>query len=232
MLEQLLDAATDAALVALDTEFRLIYLNATANKIFDFNDAQLIGRSLRDLHICKEVAAARFDAAVKQIKAGQTYEFRLEQPDKDSVRFLGMRVSGLWQEDLLTGYLLLARDISERVILEQSLQEKESHLRVLLETLPYGIEELDTDGRVVFGNSAYHRMLGYEPGELIGLTMWDRIPVCDSSTGEGFADRPHLPGYYRAAADPAGTGTCPFCPRQGRGCRLLAHPGRPGGVCE
>ncbi|MCD4694767.1 MAG: PAS domain-containing protein [Bacteroidales bacterium] len=42
----------------------------------------------------------------------------------------------------------------------------------LVETILCGIQEIDTSGIIVFANSAYHNMLGYENGELIGKSMY------------------------------------------------------------
>jgi diguanylate cyclase (GGDEF)-like protein/PAS domain S-box-containing protein len=58
--------------------------------------------------------------------------------------------------------------------------KNEQRLTQLLNTLPHGVEELDTDGVITYSNPAHHRMLGYEPGELIGHHIWD-FEIDDSS---------------------------------------------------
>jgi diguanylate cyclase (GGDEF)-like protein/PAS domain S-box-containing protein len=51
--------------------------------------------------------------------------------------------------------------------------KNEQRLTQLLNTLPHGVEELDTDGLIIYSNPAHHSMLGYKPGELIGHHIWD-----------------------------------------------------------
>lgn len=80
----------------------------------------------------------------------------------------------------------LLAEIAERQQVEAALRKSESVYRTLIETIPYGIQEIDTDGFITFCNSAYERMLGYAPGELLGKPMWDLAPE---------AERLHLPGY-------------------------------------
>ncbi len=56
--------------------------------------------------------------------------------------------------------------------LEQRLARAEAALQVI----PYGIQHTDLQGRIVAASDAYHRMLGYAPGELVGHHIWDFDP--------------------------------------------------------
>ncbi|SIS41395.1 EAL domain-containing protein [Neptunomonas antarctica] len=60
----------------------------------------------------------------------------------------------------------LSQDIKKREATEQ-------HLQNLLNTLPHGIQENDLNGLITFSNPAHHRILGYEPEELVGKYIWD-----------------------------------------------------------
>ena len=51
--------------------------------------------------------------------------------------------------------------------------ENEQKLTHLLNTIPHGIEEIDTNGVITYSNPAHHHMLGYEIGELVGKKIWD-----------------------------------------------------------
>ncbi len=69
---------------------------------------------------------------------------------------------------------------------EIALKKSEQQYRTLVETIPYGIEEIDTTGMITFSNVAHHQMLGYVPGELLGKPVWDLAPE---------SERCNLPGY-------------------------------------
>lgn len=56
---------------------------------------------------------------------------------------------------------------------QQKLQKSEERYRMLVETIPYGIYETDTCGIITFANLAYHKIHGYEEGELIGKSVLD-----------------------------------------------------------
>jgi two-component system sensor histidine kinase/response regulator len=56
---------------------------------------------------------------------------------------------------------------------EDALRKSEERLSLVLNTLPDGVQESDLDGVITFANEAHHRILGYEPGELVGHHIWD-----------------------------------------------------------
>jgi PAS domain S-box-containing protein len=67
----------------------------------------------------------------------------------------------------------LIAQIHERQQAEIALRTSESVYRTLIETIPHGIEEIDTQGIITFSNPSYYKMLGYERDELIGKPTWD-----------------------------------------------------------
>jgi PAS domain S-box-containing protein len=57
-----------------------------------------------------------------------------------------------------------------------ALRTSESVYRTLIETIPHGIQEIDTQGIITFSNPSYYKMLGYERDELIGKPAWGFCP--------------------------------------------------------
>ena len=47
--------------------------------------------------------------------------------------------------------------------------------QTLLDTVPYGIQEIDTSGTILFVNKAYSRIYGCEEGEVIGTSMLNKL---------------------------------------------------------
>ncbi len=52
-----------------------------------------------------------------------------------------------------------------------ALQEAHDRFRLLVETVPYAIEELSADGTILFANPAHHRIYGYGTGEVVGRSV-------------------------------------------------------------
>lgn len=83
----------------------------------------------------------------------------------------------------------MVRDISDRYRTEEALRQSEEKYRVLVETLPCGIREIDLSGRITLINSAGLQILGYQREELQGKSIW--------SLGAGESPPEHLATYFR-----------------------------------
>lgn len=59
--------------------------------------------------------------------------------------------------------------------LEQAASEDEEKHRLIVDTIPHGVQEIDASGKIIFANSAYHKMLGYDEKTLIGMSMYDML---------------------------------------------------------
>lgn len=67
----------------------------------------------------------------------------------------------------------VVQDLSERLAFERALERAEARRRIFLEQTHEGVAVLASDGRLLEWNPAFARMLGYEPDELAGLTVFD-----------------------------------------------------------
>ncbi len=67
----------------------------------------------------------------------------------------------------------LQAEIARRQQAEEALRQSEQRLRLLVETLPLGVYECDTDGVITLANEAYCRMTGYDSDTVLGMAIWD-----------------------------------------------------------
>lgn len=49
----------------------------------------------------------------------------------------------------------------------------EIQFRLIGETLPHGIEEIDASGKIIYANRGLHKLYGYGKGKLIGMSIFD-----------------------------------------------------------
>ena len=69
----------------------------------------------------------------------------------------------------------LRQEIVERKKTESALRSREEQYRILVETNPHGIQEIDTKGNIVFCNHALCQILGYSAEELRGKRVSDLV---------------------------------------------------------
>jgi len=62
-------------------------------------------------------------------------------------------------------------------LVAQEIREGVDRYRALIETVPYGIQEVSLEWVVLYCNSACDRMLGYQRGERIGRSVLDLLPT-------------------------------------------------------
>ena len=70
----------------------------------------------------------------------------------------------------------LKREIAERQLAEEALQDSERQYRNLVETSQDLIWSVDADGRLTFVNQAVRQIYGYEPEEMLGRLFTDFYP--------------------------------------------------------
>ncbi|OPX64127.1 MULTISPECIES: PAS domain S-box protein [unclassified Methanoregula] len=68
------------------------------------------------------------------------------------------------------------RDITDEKAAQDALRESEEKFRTLVETTSDFIWEVDTTGKYTYVSPQVSRILGYEPGELIGKTPFELMP--------------------------------------------------------
>ncbi|MFO8002504.1 MAG: PAS domain S-box protein [Marinilabilia sp.] len=73
--------------------------------------------------------------------------------------------------------LEMSIDISDRLKMKKNLKESEEKYRKLIDTIPYGIGEVDLDGKMIFLNDSYYKILGYDSGDLDESYIWDHDPT-------------------------------------------------------
>lgn len=57
--------------------------------------------------------------------------------------------------------------------INHQLVANQQHSQLLLETIPYGVQEIDNHGRITYANPAHDTLYGYRKGELLGMQVWE-----------------------------------------------------------
>ena len=75
-------------------------------------------------------------------------------------------------------------DITDRKRVELALEDQRRFAQSVMETMGQGLTVTDVDGRFVYVNEAYARMLGYSPDEMVGKTPFDFTAEADHAVLE------------------------------------------------
>ncbi len=82
---------------------------------------------------------------------------------------------GEYAESILRIFALRGEAEMKRMKAEEELRKNEERFRCLVETIPHGIEDIDTSGIITYANSAHRRQYEYGEGEFIGKSILDFV---------------------------------------------------------
>jgi PAS domain S-box-containing protein len=151
-----------------DTEGYFRRLNPEWEKNLGYSVSELEGHSFLDLvhpdDLAGTVSAVRDLASAKEV-----LNFVNRYRHKDGTyRWIEWRA-------FPSGTLIhaAARDITERVLAEQALREREASFSNLFETMVQGVVYQDAAGKIISANPAAERILGISLDQMMGVTSLD-----------------------------------------------------------
>jgi PAS domain S-box-containing protein len=164
------------AVIAVDDEERVIYLNSAAERLYDFTASDALGQPLSKIyHSCWLLPSDETKARTALRERG---EWRGEYVH---IKCDGQKInveSGLTMLQNLagetTGMLAVIRDVSQRTRHENKLLISEIRYRRLFEAARDGILILDPGTRkIIDANPFMVQMLGYSHRELVGKELFE-----------------------------------------------------------
>jgi PAS domain S-box-containing protein len=171
----------DDAVLALDDDRRVTYLNTQAERLLGHSADELVGRSIRGE--VPDPIASTFRGVEGAIDTQETVTFEEHYPALDT----WFDVRAYPSE---TGLSVHFRDVTERKEREAELERYET----IVETIDDGVYVLDDDYEFVQINDAYAEMTGYDRAELLGAH-------CSVVVGEEISERAAASSEAMAAGD-------------------------------
>jgi PAS domain S-box-containing protein len=161
-----------------DLAGNLTFANDALCRLFGYSREELIGMNYKGLTPEEDVTSV-FEA--------YNTVYRTGEPLKDISRRI-IRKDGTYayarssvfpirnEKDEIVGFRGVRHDVTERKQAEERLKESEEKYRLLFETSPDCITQLDREGRYLAANPATSESLGVKLEELIGKTVFEVMP--------------------------------------------------------
>lgn len=195
-LAALVESSEDAIIGSM-ADGRIRSWNAGAEVLYGYSAAEAVGRNLEDLvpmsdvehhsgEIPRETGGhrpARFEASTKT-REGRDIE-------------VAVTVSPILSADgRVCGTSTIARDITERKLVERDLAEKKRLLDEVFFNIQEGIGLVDAGMHVLFANPAFFRILDLTGEVLEGKSLQELVQGCDLSVLQ--RQGPRRPGHENA----------------------------------
>jgi len=148
-------------IVTLDAQCRVQMCNPAFERLFLYRRAEIEGANLDELLAPPELVSEALELTAESL-SGIVVQATRRRRRKDGT-LIDVEVHGapLVMHGELVGQLGLYRDVTERKRAEEALRESEEHFRRFIENVPLGVCRTTPSGRVLMGNPALLRMLGY-----------------------------------------------------------------------
>ena len=156
-----------------DLDGKIIEVNKAASQLSGYSVEELKGRNLQELYFDPNER----DIVVKRVSEQgfiENLEIKGRRKDGAVVAVLADSTAIKDQDGKVVGFQGSIKDISDRKREEETLRETEERFSRLSAVTSEGIGISDR-GRIVDANPQLATMLGYEPGELIGLNAMDFV---------------------------------------------------------
>ncbi|TVP56460.1 MAG: PAS domain S-box protein [Gemmatimonadales bacterium] len=175
LLQKVLESV-EAAVLVVDREGRAITeCNAAAEAMFGYPREELIGMETRSLHVDETNWKEFGVVSGRVLDAGVPYhgDFRMRRSDGST--FPTRHVVTLLDPGG-GGVVSTVRDMSDEVEARRRGSESSARFGAIAESISDAVLTVDAGNRIVYANSAAHRMMGVEDGTLSGRSMTDMMP--------------------------------------------------------
>ena len=180
--------AADDIIFRTDADGRFVYLNPAAAETLGYGEAELRGRPF--LELLREdyrEQARRFYEDQREQQMPNTYcEFPMRARDGRDV-WVGQRAQLVVEDGRFAGLQALARDITERKLLQQTVEREREQLRQIVSHAPVAMAMLDRQGRHVAHSARWLRYLAVDDPSLVGRTLSEAWPGMPARYHEVFA---------------------------------------------
>lgn len=168
---RLLELSNDAILVR-DSHDRIVYWNHGATEIYGYRPEEAIGKVTHDL--LRTEHPKPFKGIREKLERDGRWSGEVVHTRKDGTK---IAVMSRWALDRdahgkPVAVLETNTDITERKRAEETIRESEERLRAIINQSNAGMASCDLNGRILFANQTFCKMLGYTQAELTSKTIF------------------------------------------------------------
>lgn len=177
----LLERMTDGFII-LDKDWRTLYINSAAEKLFNRQTGDLLGKLIPD----------EFPGSAER-EFVKGYAKAVQSGEKQYVEEYAPTIKRWLQANIYPtgdGVAVFFRDITEQKLAEEEKKKADEKYQTMLERISDGFMVLDRDWKVLYLNAAAEKLLQRPPGYLPGKKMQDEFP--------GALERPFFKAYDEA----------------------------------
>ncbi|NQW00225.1 MAG: PAS domain-containing sensor histidine kinase [Rhodospirillales bacterium] len=167
--------ALPVGIAYLDANQTYKFANEKYQTLLNLHEQVIIGKQMHAVVDTETYALT--ESAVDKVFHGTPVNFQIKLTTGEKERHLNLNyLPDQADGDAVVGFFAMVHDATTQHFLQSELAGSEKRYQTLVDAVPHGIEEIDTDGNILFANATHHRQYGYGPNELIGMNIVDLLP--------------------------------------------------------
>ena len=167
---ELINGMNDTAWV-IDFDGKFIDVNDAAVEVLGYSREELLTMGPHDID--SSLDAKKITGLIKGMQTDKLQVFETTHTSKDGKTIPVEIKSSLVMYQGEQAILSIARDITERKVMEEELRKGEERFRSVVETMKVGLGAIDENGVLTYVNEYFSKMLGYTIDEMIGRSTLD-----------------------------------------------------------
>ena len=162
----------------IDTDFNILSISPSMENVLGYKAEDFINRPVSDLrHIFTSESFERAITNISKMLKGEKIPIAIYAfISKDgTLKYAEIHGSPLIRDGQIAGTISVARDITERKLIEEKLRFEEQRFRSFVEHSSDILVLLNLEGTIVYINPAVEQILGFKPEERIGAKGFELI---------------------------------------------------------
>lgn len=157
------------SITIISSDGLIVYQSPAAIKLYGFTENEMIGKNPLDFIHPDDHELARFE--ISQVFSNSNdfvpTVYRILKKD-GSFAYLETVGINMLNNNSVNGIVIVGRDVTERIKIDQELKKSELKYRTLVENLNEAVMLVDNEDRILFVNKKFEKLLGYTENEIIG----------------------------------------------------------------
>ncbi|MCJ7719052.1 PAS domain S-box protein [Candidatus Bathyarchaeota archaeon] len=160
------------AVIGSDENFVIVSWNKAAEEMYGWKAEEAIGKLGSDVLKTEFVSTER-TKVIQTLKETGKFRGYMVQYRKDgrTVQVESTAIAVRNGNGVITGYVSVNRDVTERLNMERKLEETNRKLEMILRQASEGIGVVDANETFIFANKAFAEVLGCQENELVGMNV-------------------------------------------------------------
>ncbi|MBF0273853.1 MAG: diguanylate cyclase [Nitrospinae bacterium] len=176
-LDSILYSAKELAIISTDMDLNINFFNAEAEKIFNCSSARVLTKPVKTIFSMTKTDVNLFEKRIRNLSETEEYMDIVAYERGKLQRFLGIKVSSIHdlrhRNKLIRGYVIMAKDITERRREEDILKESEQKYRSIFENSKDAVYMTALDGSFLEINLAGSDLFGFSQKDILEMNIKD-----------------------------------------------------------